>query len=58
MRASEFIKENASVGATSAGSVAVVSQPLGSVIKRVEQPETAKYANSYPTKKRKQNAGR
>lgn len=29
MRASEFITENASAGATSSGSVATVSQPLG-----------------------------
>ena len=29
MRANEFILENASVGGTSSGSVATVSQPLG-----------------------------
>ncbi len=58
MRASEFIRENASAGATGAGNVAVAIQPLGSVIKRVEQPETAKYANSYPMKKRTQNVSR
>jgi hypothetical protein len=34
MRASEFIIENASAGATSSGSVATVAQPLGSVIRR------------------------
>lgn len=56
MRATEFIRENASAGATSAGSVAVAIQPLGTVLKRVEPAETGKYANSYPVKKRKQNA--
>jgi hypothetical protein len=34
MRASEFIKENASCGATGSGSVATVSQPLGGTISR------------------------
>jgi hypothetical protein len=34
MRASEFIAENASVGATSSGSVATVAQPLGCMITR------------------------
>jgi hypothetical protein len=34
MRASEFIAENASAGATSSGSVATVAQPLGGVITR------------------------
>jgi hypothetical protein len=34
MRASEFIAENASVGATSSGSVATVSQPMGDMITR------------------------
>jgi hypothetical protein len=31
MRASEFIAENASAGATSSGSVATVSMPLGAI---------------------------
>ena len=31
MRASEFVVENASVGATSSGSVATVAQPLGTM---------------------------
>jgi hypothetical protein len=31
MRASEFIAENASAGATASGSVATVAQPLGSI---------------------------
>jgi hypothetical protein len=34
MRASEFIRENASVGGTSSGSVATVAQPLGGMISR------------------------
>jgi len=34
MRASEFVVENASAGATSSGSVATVAQPMGSVITR------------------------
>jgi hypothetical protein len=34
MRASEFVVENASAGATSSGSVATVSAPLGGVISR------------------------
>ena len=34
MRAQEFIKENASVGATSSGSVATVAQPMGGTIAR------------------------
>ena len=34
MRASEFVVENASAGATSSGSVATVAQPMGGVITR------------------------
>ena len=34
MRASEFITENASAGATGSGSVATVSMPVGDVITR------------------------
>lgn len=34
MRAEEFVVETASAGATSSGSVATVSQPLGNVIRR------------------------
>jgi hypothetical protein len=34
MRASEFIAENASGGATGSGSIATVAQPLGGVISR------------------------
>ena len=46
MRAIEFIRENASAGATSAGSIAAVAQPLGSIIKRTVTNKPAKYANS------------
>jgi hypothetical protein len=34
MRASEFIAENATAGATGSGSIATVSQPMGSMITR------------------------
>jgi hypothetical protein len=34
MRASEFVVENASAGATGSGSVATVSMPLGGMISR------------------------
>jgi hypothetical protein len=34
MRAQEFIKENASVGGTSSGSVATVAMPLGAMASR------------------------
>jgi hypothetical protein len=34
MRASEFIAENATAGATGSGSIATVSQPMGGVITR------------------------
>ena len=34
MRASEFITENASTGATGSGSIATVSQPMGGMITR------------------------
>lgn len=34
MRASEFVVENATAGATSSGSVATVTQPLGATITR------------------------
>jgi hypothetical protein len=34
MRASEFIAENASAGATGSGSIATVSQPMGGMIAR------------------------
>ena len=34
MRAQEFIKENASVGATSSGSVATEAMPVGGMIAR------------------------
>ena len=50
MRASEFIKEDASAGASCAGSVATVAMPMtgGAVLKRIEPPKTGKYANSLP----------
>ena len=34
MRASEFVVENASAGATGSGSIATVAMPIGSVQKR------------------------
>ena len=56
MRASEFINENASGGSFSAGSVAVVAQPLGTMISRQLSAKPAKYQNSAPVQKRKQHA--
>lgn len=56
MRASEFIREDASAVATSAGSIAPVSQTLGAIVSRMGFGQPAKYTNSYPVKKRKQNA--
>jgi hypothetical protein len=47
MRAREFIKENASAGATSSGSVAAIAQPMGSVISRLQATRPAKYRNTY-----------
>ena len=50
MRASEFILENASTASTTAGSIAPVAQPLGSVITRNGGTFfSGKYSNSaYP----------
>ena len=47
MRAQEFIRENASAGATGSGSVATVSTPIGGVISRNAQSFFAghKYSN-------------
>jgi len=46
MRAKEFIRENASAGATSSGSVAAVAQPMGRVITRTQNRKPGKYKNS------------
>jgi hypothetical protein len=47
MRASEFVMENATAGATGSGSVATVAQPLGGVITRnVGSFFSGKYSNS------------
>jgi hypothetical protein len=46
MRAREFVKENASAGATSSGSVAAVAQPVGVVITRTQTRKPGKYNNS------------
>ena len=46
MRAQEFIKENASVGATSSGNFATVATPIGGVIRRATDSFFAgKYSN-------------
>ena len=47
MRAQEFIRENASVGATGSGSIATVATPIGGVIARNAQSFFAghKYSN-------------
>ena len=46
MRAREFIKESASAGATSSGSVAAVAQPMGQTITRTQNTAPGKYKNS------------
>jgi hypothetical protein len=56
MRAREFIKENASAGATSSGSVAAIAQPMGAVITRTQTRKPGKYKNSLI--RNKQNARR
>ena len=58
MRAHEFLREEASAGAMSAGSVAPVAQALGSVQIRALPTKSAKYRNSAPVMKRKQHASR
>ena len=47
MRAREFVLEDASSGASCAGSVATVAMPMnGAPLKRIEPPKPGKYANS------------
>jgi hypothetical protein len=46
MRASEFIAENASVGATSTGSIATVASPLGMQTRNGGSFFSGKYMNS------------
>jgi len=47
MRASEFIAENASAGATGSGSIATVAQPMGGAIRRNSGSFfSGKYSNS------------
>jgi hypothetical protein len=46
MRAREFIRETASAGATSMGSIAVAAQPMGQVITRTQNRKPGKYKNS------------
>lgn len=59
MRAREFMREDASAGASVAGSMAPVIQPLGSMISRQGLNGPAKYMNSFKLqKKRKRDAGR
>jgi|LakMenEpi03Aug12_release.lakeMendotaPanAssembly.Ray.scaffolds.fasta_scaffold1865400_2 hypothetical protein len=53
MRAKEFIREEASAGASCAGNVAVFAQPMGEVITRTQNTKPAKYANSAPVAQRK-----
>lgn len=56
MRASEFIREDASASSTVSGAIATVAQPLGGIISRTGFGKPAKYTNSRPVKKWKQNA--
>ena len=59
MRAREFMREDASAGATVTGSIAPVMQPLGGMISRQGLGGPAKYVNSFkPPKKRKRHASR
>ena len=53
MRASEFLREDGSIGATVAGSMAPISHSLGAVITRPGIAKPAKYANSAPVAQRK-----
>jgi len=54
MRAKEFIREEASAGASCAGNVAVFAQPImGEVVTRTQNTKPAKYANSAPVAQRK-----
>jgi hypothetical protein len=53
MRAKEFIREEASAGASCSGNVAVFAQPMGEVITRTQNTKPAKYANSAPVAQRK-----
>jgi hypothetical protein len=47
MRASEFVTENASAGATGSGNIATVAQPLGGMIRRnAGSFFSGKYSNS------------
>jgi len=46
MRAKEFVRENASAGATGSGSVATVAQPMGAPITRTQNRKPGKYKNS------------
>lgn len=52
------ILESASVGATSAGSVATVAQPLTDIAQRRIMRPAAKYKNSAPRNTGKPHAGR
>jgi hypothetical protein len=46
MRAQEFIRENASVGGTSSGSIATVAMPIGGIVRRTTDSFFAgKYSN-------------
>ena len=60
MRISEILKENATSGATSSGSVATVAMPLGSILSRAGSTKTAKYSNSARSidSRKKKHAGR
>jgi hypothetical protein len=53
MRAREFIRED--TGATVSGSIATVSQPLGSIVSRLGMPRPTKYANGIRPKKPRKN---
>lgn len=59
MRATEFITENSSAGATSSGGIATVSVPLGAPIQRPGIEKITKYKNSVVNQQtRDKNANR
>jgi hypothetical protein len=58
MRAREFVIETASAGASSAGSMATVSVPMGQMISRQSNIFPAKYQTSSKTRKKLKNVSR
>ena len=55
MRAREFIREDASVAATSAGSIAAVPYAIGTILRKPNNTEPGKYKNSIASDQGKKN---